>query len=65
MAERKLLIVKTGSTEPGVRARRGDFEDWIMQGTHLVANRGNVQANYWYVRMVQKNGCHPSVTALW
>jgi GMP synthase (glutamine-hydrolysing) len=35
MAERKLLIVKTGTTEPGVRARRGDFEDWIIEGTRF------------------------------
>lgn len=32
MLERQLLIVKTGSTEPAVRARRGDFEDWIADG---------------------------------
>ncbi len=35
MAERKLLIMKTGSAEPGVRARRGDFEDWITGGMRM------------------------------
>jgi len=29
---RPVLIVKTGETVPGVRARRGDFEDWIAAG---------------------------------
>jgi GMP synthase (glutamine-hydrolysing) len=28
----RLLIVKTGSTVPSVRQRRGDFEDWIAAG---------------------------------
>ncbi len=27
-----MLVVKTGSTFPGLRARRGDFEDWILDG---------------------------------
>lgn len=35
MAERRLVIVKTGSAEPEVRARRGDFEDWIAAGMQL------------------------------
>ena len=30
-----LLIVKTGSTVPNVRERRGDFEDWIEAGLAL------------------------------
>jgi GMP synthase (glutamine-hydrolysing) len=29
---RRLLVVKTGSAPPGVRERRGDFEDWIAAG---------------------------------
>ncbi|MEE2673759.1 MAG: glutamine amidotransferase [Myxococcota bacterium] len=32
MPETRLLIVKTGSAEPEIRARRGDFEDWISDG---------------------------------
>jgi len=27
-----LLLLKAGTTVPGVRARRGDFEDWFMAG---------------------------------
>lgn len=29
---RALLIVKTGSTMPDLQARRGDYEDWIVEG---------------------------------
>lgn len=32
MAEGRIVVVKTGSTLPDVRARRGDFEDWIAAG---------------------------------
>ncbi len=28
----KVVIVKTGSTMPALKARRGDFEDWIRDG---------------------------------
>lgn len=35
MAERPVLILKTGSAESGVRVRRGDFEDWIGLGMSL------------------------------
>ena len=31
MSDGRLLIVKTGSTVPGVLARRGDFEHWIAR----------------------------------
>ena len=31
----KLLIVKTGSTFPVLRERRGDFEDWILEAMGL------------------------------
>ena len=30
-----VLVVKTGSTLPGIRARRGDFESWIARGMGL------------------------------
>jgi GMP synthase (glutamine-hydrolysing) len=32
---RPLLIIKTGSSIPSLVARRGDFEDWIVQGLGL------------------------------
>ncbi len=32
-----ILIIKTGSTLPGLKAKRGDFEDWIRQGMGLSA----------------------------
>jgi GMP synthase (glutamine-hydrolysing) len=32
---RRVLVVKTGSTLPAIRARRGDFEGWIAQGMGL------------------------------
>ena len=32
MTDSAVVIVKTGSTEPSIRARRGDFEDWIAVG---------------------------------
>lgn len=35
MAERYLLIVKTGSTTEALAARRGDFEHWIAAGLGL------------------------------
>jgi GMP synthase (glutamine-hydrolysing) len=28
----KILIIKTGSTLPSLRSRKGDFEDWIIAG---------------------------------
>jgi GMP synthase (glutamine-hydrolysing) len=31
---KKILIIKTGSTFPSLRARRGDFEQWILSGMH-------------------------------
>jgi GMP synthase (glutamine-hydrolysing) len=34
---RPVAIVKCGSTEPSVRERRGDFEDWIQVGMGLAA----------------------------
>ena len=34
-----VLIVKLGSTFPAIIARRGDFEDWIMQGLGFERDR--------------------------
>ncbi|MGC9348520.1 MAG: glutamine amidotransferase [Anaerolineae bacterium] len=33
--ERKLVIVKVGTTLPSIAARRGDFEDWVLAGMGL------------------------------
>ena len=30
--EEKILIIKTGSTLPSLKSRKGDFEDWIIAG---------------------------------
>ena len=30
--EQRLIIIKTGSTLPSLKAARGDFEDWILAG---------------------------------
>jgi len=40
----RLLIVKTGSTVPELRARRGDFEDWIAAGMGLARDAVDVVA---------------------
>ena len=37
MTDRKLVVVKTGTAEPALRTRRGDFEDWIREGMGLTA----------------------------
>jgi len=37
-----LYIVKVGSTYPGVAARFGDFEDWILSGLGLVSVEARV-----------------------
>jgi GMP synthase (glutamine-hydrolysing) len=34
---RKILIIKTGSTLPGLKSRKGDFEHWIMTGMSVGA----------------------------
>jgi len=39
-----LLILKTGSTLPEIRSRRGDFEDWIRAGLGMPAERLRVVA---------------------
>jgi GMP synthase (glutamine-hydrolysing) len=31
----KLMIIKTGATMPSLKARRGDFEDWILAGMEI------------------------------
>ena len=42
MPERRLVIVKTGSAEASVRARRGDFEDWIVRAMGVGAEVARV-----------------------
>ena len=38
----RVLVVKTGSTLPGIRARRGDFESWIARGMGLAPDEVSV-----------------------
>ncbi len=40
----RLLIVKTGTTLPEIRARRGDFEDWTAAGLGLARDAVDVAA---------------------
>ena len=35
MPDKKVLIIKTGSTLPSLKKRFGDFEDWIISGLGL------------------------------
>ena len=39
-----LLIVKCGGTFPSLRARRGDYEDWILAGMGLAPERARIAA---------------------
>ena len=39
-----LLIVKCGGTLPALRARRGDYEDWILSGMGLAPERARIAA---------------------
>jgi GMP synthase (glutamine-hydrolysing) len=39
-----LLVVKCGSTLPEIRARRGDYEDWIVAGMGVAPERAQVVA---------------------
>jgi GMP synthase (glutamine-hydrolysing) len=36
---RRVLVIKTGATFPELRARRGDYEDWIVGGLGLPWDR--------------------------
>jgi GMP synthase (glutamine-hydrolysing) len=38
----KLTIIKTGGTTPSLKAKRGDFEDWILSGMGLRAGQAEV-----------------------
>jgi GMP synthase (glutamine-hydrolysing) len=42
----KLLILKTGSTIPEIRERRGDFEDWFRRGLGLDADAAPAVSPY-------------------
>jgi GMP synthase (glutamine-hydrolysing) len=42
MGRAGILIIKTGSTLPGLKSRRGDFEDWIMTGMRVNADEVTV-----------------------
>ncbi|HXK21462.1 MAG TPA: glutamine amidotransferase [Myxococcota bacterium] len=37
-----VVVVKTGSTLPGIRARRGDYESWIARGMGLAPDQIHV-----------------------
>jgi GMP synthase (glutamine-hydrolysing) len=63
-------IIKTGTTLDSLRARRGDFEDWIVAGLGLRADQVNVVdvcqgaalPNYGDVAGVVITGSHAMVT---
>jgi GMP synthase (glutamine-hydrolysing) len=38
----RILILKMGSTLSSLKARRGDFEDWIIEGLHVPRERVTV-----------------------
>ena len=38
----RILIIKTGSTLPGLKSRKGDFENWIMAGMRVGADEVTV-----------------------
>lgn len=40
----RVLVIKAGSTLPGIRARRGDFESWIAHGMQLAQDAVEVVA---------------------
>jgi GMP synthase (glutamine-hydrolysing) len=42
VAAAQLFVVKMGSTLPALRSRRGDFEDWIIDGAGLARGRVRV-----------------------
>ena len=37
-----LTVIKTGGTLPSLRAQRGDFEDWILEGMGLESGQARV-----------------------
>jgi GMP synthase (glutamine-hydrolysing) len=41
---RRVVVLKTGSTLPELRARRGDYEDWIAAGLGMAPERVQVVA---------------------
>jgi len=42
MGRTGILIIKTGSTLPGLKSRKGDFEHWIMAGMRVSADQVTV-----------------------
>jgi GMP synthase (glutamine-hydrolysing) len=42
MGRAGILIIKTGSTLPGLKSRKGDFENWIMTGMRVSADEVTV-----------------------
>ena len=39
---KEMLVVKTGSTFPALRARRGDFEQWVIAGMRMTGRAARV-----------------------
>ncbi|MFW5875101.1 MAG: glutamine amidotransferase [Myxococcota bacterium] len=60
MSIKPLLIVKTGSTVPQVAERRGDFEDWMAEGTGLGRSQIEVVSVY-SGEALPEPGRHPAV----
>jgi GMP synthase (glutamine-hydrolysing) len=70
MLNRPFLIIKTGSTMPELKTRRGDFEDWILQGLDISSDRalvvdvsaGEKLPNYHEISGLAITGSHAMVT---
>lgn len=60
MSSKPLLIVKTGSTVPQVAERRGDFEDWMAEGTGLARSQLDVVSVH-LGEALPEPGAHPAV----
>jgi GMP synthase (glutamine-hydrolysing) len=42
MTSNKILVIKTGTTLPSLRAQQGDFEDWVISGLGVPPDRISV-----------------------
>ena len=58
---RRLIVVKTGTTLPGLRERRGDYEDWIVAGLGLPWERVQVVAVHEGVALPDPDGVSGAV----
>jgi GMP synthase (glutamine-hydrolysing) len=70
LPDRPFLVIKTGSTMPDLKARRGDFEDWILQGLDISPDRawvvdvseGEALPHYHEICGLAITGSHAMVT---